>query len=83
MRVMYLSPCGQMGGAEICLMDMLESVGKAQPGWQLYLLLGEDGPLAHQADSAGVHVTVAPFPRELARLGDSGLRSGARCGRVY
>src|SRR3984957_8959418 len=72
MRVLYLSPCGQMGGAEICLMDMLESVGQAQPGWQLCLLLGEDGPLAHQADSAGVDVTVAAFPRTLARLGDSG-----------
>ena len=36
------------------------------------LLLGEDGPLVGQAEAAGVQVIVAPFPRALARLGDSG-----------
>jgi glycosyltransferase involved in cell wall biosynthesis len=61
-----------MGGAEICLVDMLLSVRAAQPGWQLCLVVGEDGPLAGHARAAGVHVIVAPFPRRLARLGDSG-----------
>ena len=72
MRVVYLNPCGQMGGAEMSLMDVLASMRAAEPTWQFWLVLGEDGPLAGQAKAAGVHVIVAPFPRALARLGDSG-----------
>jgi glycosyltransferase involved in cell wall biosynthesis len=72
MRVVYLNPCGQMGGAEMSLMDLLASMRAAEPGWQYWLVLGEDGPLAEHAKAAGVQVIVAPFPRALARLGDSG-----------
>jgi glycosyltransferase involved in cell wall biosynthesis len=72
MRVVYLNPCGQMGGAEMSLMDLLVSMRAAEPMWQFWLLLGEDGPLVDQAKAAGVRVIVAPFPRALARLGDSG-----------
>ena len=72
MRVAYLNPCGQMGGAEMSLMDVLVSMRAAEPEWQFWLVLGEDGPLAEQATSAGAHVVVAPFPVGLARLGDSG-----------
>lgn len=60
-----------MGGAEICLMDMLSSIRSAESAWQLSLIVGEDGPLAQQARAAGVHTVVAPFPGPLARLGDS------------
>jgi glycosyltransferase involved in cell wall biosynthesis len=72
MRVVYLNPCGQIGGAEMSLMDVLVSMREAEPAWQFWLLLGEDGPLVEQATAAGVHVIVAPFPAGLARLGDSG-----------
>ncbi len=72
MRVVYLNPCGQMGGAEMSLMDLLVSMRAAEPAWQFWLLLGEDGPLVEQAKAAGAQVIVAPFPDGLARLGDSG-----------
>jgi glycosyltransferase involved in cell wall biosynthesis len=71
MRIVYLNPCGQMGGAEMSLMDLLGSMRAAEPSWHLCLVLGEDGPLVEQAKAAGVQVIVAPFPRALARLGDS------------
>jgi glycosyltransferase involved in cell wall biosynthesis len=61
-----------MGGAEMSLMDLLASMRAAEPEWQLYLVLGEDGPLVDRATAAGVQVMVATFPRALARLGDSG-----------
>lgn len=60
-----------MGGAEICLMDMLSSIRSAESHWQLSLIVGEDGPLAQQARALGVNALVAPFPRAVARLGDS------------
>ena len=57
------------------LMDLLASMRAAEPSWQFWLVLGEDGPLVDQAKSAGVQVMVAPFPPALARLGDSGSGS--------
>jgi glycosyltransferase involved in cell wall biosynthesis len=71
-RVVYLNPCGQIGGAEASLLDLLTSVRESEPEWELWLLLGEDGPLAARARDLGVRVSIAPFPAALARLGDSG-----------
>jgi glycosyltransferase involved in cell wall biosynthesis len=71
-RIVYLNPSGQLGGAETSLRELLASIRAAEPGWELWLLLGEDGPLAAIARDLGVKVFVKPFPRALARLGDTG-----------
>jgi glycosyltransferase involved in cell wall biosynthesis len=71
MRIVYLNPSGRLGGAETSLRELLVSVRAAEPGWELWLLLGEDGPLADIARKLGVKVVVKPFPPALARLGDS------------
>jgi glycosyltransferase involved in cell wall biosynthesis len=75
MRILYLNPCGQMGGAETSLLELLRSVRVAEPDWELWLVLGEDGPLAGKCREVGVQVSVAPFPRALARSGDSSART--------
>ncbi len=77
MRVVYLNPCGEMGGAELSLLDVISSMCEAEPDWHYSLVLSEDGPLAEQARSAGADVIIEPFPRALARLGDSGNGSMA------
>jgi glycosyltransferase involved in cell wall biosynthesis len=74
MRILYLNPCGQMGGAETSLYELLASVRNAERDWDLWLVLGEDGPLAQRARGLGVQVIVAPFPPGLATLGDAGQR---------
>ena len=74
-RIAYLNPCGKLGGAETSLAEMLASVREAEPSWELWLVLGEDGPLAGIARDLGVQVIVKPFPAALARLGDSGTRT--------
>lgn len=61
-----------MGGAETSLVELLRSVRDGEPAWQLSLVLGEDGPLAALAEKLNVEVIAAPFPRALARLGDTG-----------
>src|SRR5260370_26828849 len=71
MRIVYLSPCGQMGGAETSLRELLASLRAAQPDWQLCVVLGEDGPLADVVRELGVEVILEPFPGALARLGDA------------
>jgi glycosyltransferase involved in cell wall biosynthesis len=72
MRIVYLNPSGQLGGAEISLMDLVISMRAAEPAWEYCLVLGESGPLVDRAEAAGARVIVAPFPWALARLGDSG-----------
>lgn len=82
MRVVYLNPCGQMGGAETSLREMLAAVRTAEPQSELWLVLGEDGPLARIAWELGVRVEVEPFPDSLARLGDAGDGSAATAGAL-
>ena len=69
-----------MGGAETSLMDLLASVRAAEPGWELHLVLGEEGPLAARAAAAGAAVRTVPIPGSLARLGDSALAEAGRRG---
>ncbi len=78
MRIVYLNPCGRLGGAETSLRELLASVRAAEPEWELWLVLGEDGPLANQARALGVKVIVLAFPPALARLGDAGSRAWER-----
>ncbi len=61
-----------MGGAETSLRELLASLRAAEPEWELWLVLGEDGPLAGIARNLGVQVVVLPFPKALARIGDTG-----------
>lgn len=72
MKIVYLNPSGRLGGAETSLRELLASVRTAEPSWELWLVLAEDGPLAGIARDLGVRVQVMPFPPALARLGDSG-----------
>jgi len=72
LRIAYLNPSGQLGGAETSLREMLASVRASAPDFDLWLILGQDGPLAKQARDLGVQVVVEDFPAVLARLGDSG-----------
>jgi glycosyltransferase involved in cell wall biosynthesis len=70
-RIVYLNPCGKLGGAETSLRELLAGVRAAAPDWELCLVLGEDGRLAAIARDLGVRVIVQPFPPELGRLGDT------------
>jgi glycosyltransferase involved in cell wall biosynthesis len=81
MRVMYLSATGQLGGAEVSLLDILASIRDAQPSWPLHLLLAADGPLADRAASLGVSTATLPFPPSVARLGESGAIAAGRRSR--
>jgi glycosyltransferase involved in cell wall biosynthesis len=72
MRVVYLNPSGQLGGAEVSLLDMLASLRAFQPDWSLRLITGEDGPLVSKAVALGVPTDILPFHARVARLGDAG-----------
>jgi glycosyltransferase involved in cell wall biosynthesis len=68
--ILFLSPTGQMGGAEAALHEMLAGLRDAHPSWSLHLVVASDGPLVERAETLGVSVDVLPFPPVLASLGD-------------
>jgi glycosyltransferase involved in cell wall biosynthesis len=79
MKILYLSPCGKLGGAEKSLLDVFASMRAAKPDWPLGLIASEDGPLVSQSLTLGVPTTIARFPTALARIGDAG--AGGTAGR--
>ena len=73
MKLVFLNPTGILGGAEMCLLDVLDSLRVARPAWRLSVLLGDDGPLREAVERRGLSCALVPLPRSLARLGDAGL----------
>jgi glycosyltransferase involved in cell wall biosynthesis len=84
MNIIYLTPSGQLGGAEIALLDLMASIRDAQPDWPLSLILGSPGPLALRAEALGVATIALNFPSVVARLGDAGVGgpAGKQIGRL-
>jgi glycosyltransferase involved in cell wall biosynthesis len=77
-RIVYLSGTGQLGGAERCLLDVMQSVHQAEPSWTLTLLASRMGPLVDEATALGFSTRVVPIPDRVAALGDSGVRGHLR-----
>ncbi|HMF56825.1 MAG TPA: glycosyltransferase family 4 protein [Pyrinomonadaceae bacterium] len=72
MKILYLNPSGQLGGAEVCLLNMMTSLLMSAPDLKLHLVASEEGALVAKTRALGVPVTVLPFPGVLAQLGDAG-----------
>jgi glycosyltransferase involved in cell wall biosynthesis len=77
MKVLYLNPTGQLGGAERSLIFLMSSIHTVRPTWQLELITGENGPLIDRARELGVRATAIPLPPSLSRLGDSSVGKDA------
>ncbi|MHB1861826.1 MAG: glycosyltransferase family 4 protein [Gemmatimonadaceae bacterium] len=71
MRIVYLSGTAQLGGAERCLLDVMQSVHADEPAWTLMLIAPRDGPLVERARALGFVAEVVRIPDSVARLGDS------------
>jgi glycosyltransferase involved in cell wall biosynthesis len=78
-KVLYLSPCAQLGGAEQSLLELLAGIRSSDPRCELKLLANADGPLLARAQALDVATEIVAMPPSLARLGDSPLagRAGA------
>jgi glycosyltransferase involved in cell wall biosynthesis len=71
MRIIFLNPSGQMGGAEVALLDLLQSLRQAEPDWTIELIVSDRGPFVTKAEDLGITTSVLPFPPAMARLGDA------------
>ena len=43
MKILYLSTTGALGGAEMCLLDVMASLRRSRPDWRLAMIVGEIG----------------------------------------
>jgi glycosyltransferase involved in cell wall biosynthesis len=71
LKILYLNPAGNVGGAERVMIDMLASLRMAHPDWQLEVIAAAPGALIKEVETLGVKAKVVAFPRSLARLGDA------------
>jgi glycosyltransferase involved in cell wall biosynthesis len=76
-RIVFLDPSGELGGAETALLELFAALRTARPSWNLHLIASAPGPLVIRASALGVSSTALPFPPALARLGEWGRRGSA------
>jgi glycosyltransferase involved in cell wall biosynthesis len=81
-KVLFLNPIGELGGAERSLLDLAWSLRQSAPEMELELLTFADGPLVAEAEALGVRALVLPLPDSLNRLGESGERIMSVLGRL-
>ncbi len=74
MRIVFLNPSGELGGAETALLEILAALRAARPSWTLELVTSAGGPLIGRAAALGISTTTLTFPPSLARLGEWGRR---------
>jgi glycosyltransferase involved in cell wall biosynthesis len=70
MRVLFVSPAADLGGAERCLLDCVAAL-RAQGQVQVNVLALSDGPLLEKARELGAATQVIQAPRGLKALGES------------
>jgi glycosyltransferase involved in cell wall biosynthesis len=81
MRIAFLSVSPEMGGSEVCLLQLVRGVRRFEPSWQVSVVVPREGPLARRARESGAHAHVLPLPPALARLGESQMRGRAAIAR--
>lgn len=75
MRIVFLNPIAELGGAEQVVLTAIRSLREAAPDFALHLIVGAPGPLVDEARAIGIDVSVIPLPDSLQTLGDSNLSS--------
>lgn len=73
MKIVYLNPLGQLGGAERVLLDLIAVLRAEVPDFFPYLIVGSDGQFVEKARALNVPVHILPYPQAFARLGDSAI----------
>src|SRR6188768_4233803 len=74
MRVLFVSPAAELGGAERCLLDCVAALHE-HGGVEADVLALADGPLLGKARALGARTQVVQAPRSLSLLGESGSGS--------
>ena len=76
MKILFLNPSAQLGGAERCIAEMCRVL--SQQNMLCKVVIGEPGPLQGEAQRQGAETEVLEFPQELKAWGDSSLKGKSR-----
>jgi glycosyltransferase involved in cell wall biosynthesis len=71
MKVLYLNPSGQLGGAEWSLLTLLAGLREEKPEFIPHLVMTEDGPLMARCSAMGIPAEVLPLPKRIEQAGDA------------
>ncbi len=74
MKIVFLNPSGELGGAEMALLDILAALREARPEWAMAVVASAPGPLMARTSQLGIPALPFTFPPSLARLGEWGSR---------
>lgn len=80
MKIVFLSPAAQGGGAEAALLELLLALREARPSWSLHVVAAEDGPMLSKARASGVSAELLLFPQTLRAFGENRRQSPAGTG---
>jgi glycosyltransferase involved in cell wall biosynthesis len=69
-RIVFLTPSAQGGGAEAALCELMHALREARPDWSLHLISAEGGPLLSRIAELTVPCEVLAFPSALRSLGE-------------
>ena len=76
MRLLFLNPIGNIGGAERVLLTAVAGVKRERPDAVVRVVALSDGPLLAAARELGAEAEVVPLPPAFGQLGDSQSRGG-------
>lgn len=76
MRVLFLNPIGNVGGAERVLLTAVAGVRREWPDAQVRVITLSAGPLIDAVRALGAEADVVPLPAQLGAMGDSDLKGG-------
>lgn len=76
MRLLFLNPIGNIGGAERVLLTAIAGVKREQPNTVVRLISLSEGPLLEAARELGAETEVVALPAAFGQLGDSKSREG-------
>jgi glycosyltransferase involved in cell wall biosynthesis len=86
-KVLFVNPIGELGGAERALLDLIASLKAFAPSLEASVLSFTPGPLLEEAALLGAKTSVLPLPDSANKLGDSAgidaVRSLVTMSRVF
>jgi glycosyltransferase involved in cell wall biosynthesis len=76
MRVVYLNPTGEIGGAEASLLTLITALRQERPDFEPYVIATAAGALPDRCAELKIPFHVLALPAGLQRIGDAPTRGG-------
>lgn len=71
MKVVYLNPCGEIGGAEVSLLTLIAALRKQRPDFEPYVIATASGALSRRCAELAIPHQVLNLPEAVQKLGDA------------